>query len=102
VEDLQKLKAAIDSKGLRIVTLDLPTSHQGMQDTKGDEFTGRMLGAPSQPDPLRDTGSTSRGERPGNPGSQRCVIRAGQREKTGAMVRRDTQLEPYRDGVSKP
>lgn len=36
---------AIDSKGLRIVALDLPTSHQGMQDTKGDEFTGRMLGA---------------------------------------------------------
>ncbi|MDU3955596.1 MAG: helix-turn-helix domain-containing protein, partial [Pseudomonas aeruginosa] len=33
------------SKGLRIVALDLPTSHQGMQDTKGDEFTSRMLGA---------------------------------------------------------
>ncbi|MES2871956.1 MAG: recombinase family protein [Pseudomonadota bacterium] len=45
VEDWQKLKTAIDSKGLRIVALDLPTSHQGMQDTKGDEFTGRMLGA---------------------------------------------------------
>lgn len=45
VVDWQKLKAAIDSKGLRIVALDLPTSHQGMQDTKGDEFTGRMLGA---------------------------------------------------------
>lgn len=45
VEDWQKLKAAIDSKGLRIVALDLPTSHQRMQDTKGDEFTGRMLGA---------------------------------------------------------
>src|SRR5450830_974103 len=44
-EDWQKLKAAIDSKGLRIVALDLPTSYQGMQDTKGDEFTGRMLGA---------------------------------------------------------
>lgn len=24
---------------------DFPTSHQGMQDIKGDEFTGRMLGA---------------------------------------------------------
>ncbi|EGH26525.1 resolvase, partial [Pseudomonas amygdali pv. mori str. 301020] len=35
VDDWQKLKAAIDSKGLRIVALDLPTSHQGMQDTKG-------------------------------------------------------------------
>ncbi|WP_116886592.1 recombinase family protein [Pseudomonas syringae] len=45
VDDWAKLKAAIDSKGLRIVALDLPTSHQGMQDTKGDEFTGRMLGA---------------------------------------------------------
>lgn len=45
MEDFQKLKAAIDSKGLRIVTLDLPTSHQRMEDTKGDEFTGRMLGA---------------------------------------------------------
>ena len=29
VEDWQKLKAAIDSKGLHIVALDLPTSHQG-------------------------------------------------------------------------
>jgi DNA invertase Pin-like site-specific DNA recombinase len=45
VEDWQKLKVTIDSKGLRIVALDLPTSHQGMQDAKGDEFTGRMLGA---------------------------------------------------------
>lgn len=45
VEDWQKLKAAIDSKGLRIVALDLPTSHQGIQDTKGHELTGRMLGA---------------------------------------------------------
>jgi DNA invertase Pin-like site-specific DNA recombinase len=44
-EDWQKLKAAIDSKGLRIVALDLPTSHQGMADTKGDEFTSRMLSA---------------------------------------------------------
>lgn len=44
-EDWQKLKGAIDSKGLRIVALDLPTSHQGMADTKGDEFTGRMLAA---------------------------------------------------------
>jgi DNA invertase Pin-like site-specific DNA recombinase len=44
-EEWQKLRAAIDSKGLRIVALDLPTSHQGMRDTKGDEFTSRMLGA---------------------------------------------------------
>lgn len=45
VDDWQKLKAAIDAKGLRIVAIDLPTSHQGMRDTKGDEFTDRMLGA---------------------------------------------------------
>lgn len=45
MEDWQKLKAAIDSKSLQIVALELPTSHQGMQDTKGDEFSGRMLGA---------------------------------------------------------
>jgi DNA invertase Pin-like site-specific DNA recombinase len=44
-DDWQKLKAAIDSKGLRIVALDLPTSHQGIADTKGDEFTSRMLAA---------------------------------------------------------
>lgn len=41
----QKLKATIDAKGLRIVAIDLPTSHQGMRNTKGDEFTDRMLGA---------------------------------------------------------
>lgn len=45
VDDLNKLKAAIDAKGLRIVALDLPTSHQGLRDTKGDEFTNRMLSA---------------------------------------------------------
>lgn len=44
-DDWAKLKAAIDSKGLRIVALDLPTSHQGMRDAAGDEFTGRMLAA---------------------------------------------------------
>lgn len=45
VADWQALKAAIDSKGLRIVALDLPTSHQGMRETAGDEFTDRMLAA---------------------------------------------------------
>jgi DNA invertase Pin-like site-specific DNA recombinase len=44
-EDWQKLKSAIDAKGLRIVALDLPTSYQGMKDTQGDEFTDRMLAA---------------------------------------------------------
>ncbi|RBJ84372.1 serine recombinase [Pseudomonas sp. MWU12-2534b] len=45
VDDWNNLKTAIDAKGLRIVALDLPTSHQGMRDTKGDEFTNRMLSA---------------------------------------------------------
>lgn len=44
-DDWTQLKTAIDAKGLRIVALDLPTSHQGMRDTQGDEFTGRMLAA---------------------------------------------------------
>ncbi len=44
-DDWAKLKAAIDGKGLRIVALDLPTSHQAMRNTAGDEFTARMLGA---------------------------------------------------------
>lgn len=45
-DDWAKLRSAIDSKGLRIVALDLPTSHQGMTATaKGDEFTDRMLAA---------------------------------------------------------
>ncbi|AHW72824.1 recombinase family protein [Pseudomonas aeruginosa] len=44
-DDWAKLRGAIDAKGLRIVALDLPTSHQGMRDTQGDEFTLRMLAA---------------------------------------------------------
>lgn len=40
-----QLRAAIDSKGVRIVALDLPTSYSGMNPSKGDEFTDRMLGA---------------------------------------------------------
>lgn len=44
-EDWQRLKTAIDAKGLCIVALDLPTSHQGIANTRGDEFTRRMLGA---------------------------------------------------------
>ena len=39
------LKAAIDSKGLRIVALDLPTSHLAMRTNQNDEFTSRMLAA---------------------------------------------------------
>lgn len=44
-DDWAKLRSAIDSKGLRIVALDLPTSHQGITATAGDEFTNRMLAA---------------------------------------------------------
>lgn len=44
-DDWQRLKGAIDAKGLRIVALDLPTSHQGLRDTTGDDFTARMIGA---------------------------------------------------------
>ncbi|WP_319783687.1 recombinase family protein [Oceanisphaera sp. IT1-181] len=41
--DWQELRAIIDSKGIRIVALDLPTSHQLIK--SGDEFTSRMLEA---------------------------------------------------------
>ena len=43
--DWRMLKTTIDSKGLRIVSLDLPTSHLALRVTQGDEFTSRMLGA---------------------------------------------------------
>ncbi|RMP64732.1 recombinase family protein, partial [Pseudomonas syringae group genomosp. 3] len=41
----RSLKAAIDNRGIRIVSVDLPTSHQGMTAQSGDEFTDRMLAA---------------------------------------------------------
>lgn len=44
-DDWQKLRAEIDAKSIRIVALDLPTSHAAMKDTTGDEFTARMLDA---------------------------------------------------------
>jgi len=44
-KDWQTLKGVIDSKGLHIVALDLPTTHQAMGAKAGDEFTNRMLGA---------------------------------------------------------
>lgn len=44
-EDWQTLKGIIDSKGVHIVALDLPTTHQAMSAKAGDEFTNRMLGA---------------------------------------------------------
>ena len=43
-EDWEALKAIITEKGIRVVALDLPTSHQLMK-TRGDEFTERMLSA---------------------------------------------------------
>lgn len=39
------LRTEIEAKGLRVVALDLPTSHVAMTAREGDEFTGRMLDA---------------------------------------------------------
>ena len=44
-DEWQMLRNDIESKGLRIVALDLPTSHAAMQPTQGDDFTSRMLDA---------------------------------------------------------
>jgi DNA invertase Pin-like site-specific DNA recombinase len=44
--DWQKLRAELKAKGVLVVALDLPTSHQSMQSArKGDDFTARMLAA---------------------------------------------------------
>lgn len=43
-EDWNRLKAQITAKRVRVVALDLPTSHQLIQ-TGADEFTARMLDA---------------------------------------------------------
>lgn len=45
LEDWKTLRGRIDAIGLRIVALDLPTSHNAMGDTQGDGFTERMLDA---------------------------------------------------------
>lgn len=42
--DWSKLRADLKAKQVRVVALDLPTSHQ-IVSTGGDEFTGRMLEA---------------------------------------------------------
>lgn len=42
-EDWNKLRSLINEKGVRVVALDLPTSHQLIQ--SGDEFTSRTLEA---------------------------------------------------------
>jgi DNA invertase Pin-like site-specific DNA recombinase len=44
-DDWESLRASINSKGLRIVSVDLPTSHAAMKSENADEFTGRMLDA---------------------------------------------------------
>lgn len=44
-ESWRVLRSDIDSKALRIVSLDLPTSHAAMTVSAGDEFTNRMLAA---------------------------------------------------------
>jgi len=44
-DDWQNLRAEIDAKRIRVVALNLPTSHAAMKDTTGDEFTARMLDA---------------------------------------------------------
>jgi len=41
--DWEKLKAKIKNRGIKVVALDLPTSHQLVK--VGDEFTNRMLSA---------------------------------------------------------
>lgn len=44
--DWAKLRGELQAKGVLVVALDLPTSHQVMQGAKaGDDFTCRMLGA---------------------------------------------------------
>ncbi|NIC05761.1 recombinase family protein [Billgrantia bachuensis] len=43
--DWEHLKGAIQTAGIRIVSLDLPTSHAAMTVSASDDFTGRMLDA---------------------------------------------------------
>ena len=47
-KEWSKLRAEIEGKGLRVVALDLPTSHKAMSEANGDEFTTRMLDAVSE------------------------------------------------------
>jgi DNA invertase Pin-like site-specific DNA recombinase len=44
-DDWEALRNEIEAKGLRVVAVDLPTSHIAMDLTNEDEFTGRMLDA---------------------------------------------------------
>ncbi|MCE8039282.1 recombinase family protein [Halomonas sp. MCCC 1A11062] len=43
--DWDRLKGAIQGAGLRVVSLDLPTSHAALRISSSDDFTGRMLDA---------------------------------------------------------
>ena len=43
--DWQTLRGTIQAKGLHIVSLDLPTSHQFMDGAGEETFAGRMMGA---------------------------------------------------------
>jgi len=44
-EDWQVLRGEMEAKGLRIVAVDLPTTHQAMQNQKGDDLTSHILDA---------------------------------------------------------
>lgn len=43
--DWDTLKAIIQSKGIKVVALDLPTSHSLLETHSGEDFTSRMLSA---------------------------------------------------------
>lgn len=44
-EPWARLRREIEAKGLRVVAVDLPTSHAALGNGAGDDFTGRMLDA---------------------------------------------------------
>ena len=48
LDDWETLKVSIDSRGVRIVALDLPLTHMAMTAKKADAFTARILDAINQ------------------------------------------------------
>lgn len=44
-DEWRRLRGEIEAKGLRVVALDLPTSHAALRAQQGDEFTARILDA---------------------------------------------------------
>lgn len=44
-DDWRLLRGELDKKGLRVVALDLPTSHLALSANASDDFTGRVLDA---------------------------------------------------------